>query len=45
MKLMKKKMFFYVKIESTMIIKMKMLKVDSHNCECKASHVQLILNG
>ena len=40
----KKKVFFYAKIKSAMIIKIKVLEVDSHSCECKASHVQLVLS-
>ena len=41
----KKEVFFYAWIESAIIIKMKMLEIDFHNCECRTSHVQLILNG
>ena len=41
---MKKKMFFYAWAGPAMIIKMKMLEVDFHSCECKANHVQLVSN-
>ena len=35
----KKKMFFHAWAEAAMIIKMKMLDIDSHSCECRANHV------